>query len=77
MGLGCRSGGGALGGCHTFGEDDIFVECRSEFEGFGGFLPRVVVDCERLVSGRLDGNERVDVQRPSISTILPFSSLYL
>jgi hypothetical protein len=29
---------------HTFCEDYVFVEGGGEFETFGGFLPRVVVD---------------------------------
>jgi hypothetical protein len=36
-------------GGYTFSENNVFVEGGGELETFGGFLPGVVVDWDRLV----------------------------
>ena len=37
----------------TFGENDVFVECRSELEGIGGFLPGIIVNSLVLVGDQV------------------------
>ena len=37
----------------TLGENDVFVECRSELEGIWGFLPGVIVNSLMLVCDQI------------------------